>query len=263
VAHVTDVGRRRHNNQDNHLVFPLETKQAVEDSQPVFVEIEDGRLLVAVADGMGGHFGGEVASRMCVENLAKEIVPLLDGQGNGESDWSADLKKAIEISHKAVFAHAQGYAENLTMGTTLTAALLHGARAELAQVGDSRAYLFRDGNLILLTQDQTIGNQLRTRGEDSSRVDAQIQEMLIQAVGAQAEIEVVMTAVDLEPDDLLLICCDGLYKVVPPGDIVETLELEMGIHEKAMHLVTRANENGGPDNITVILTEICQVESPS
>jgi protein phosphatase len=80
-------------------------------------------------------------------------------------------------------------------------------------------------------------------------------------VGAQAEIEVIMTSIDLEPHDLLLLCCDGLYKVVPPADIVETLELEMGLHEKAMHLVTRANEGGGPDNITVILTEICQVES--
>ena len=96
-----------------------------------------------------------------------------------------------------------------------------------------------------------------------AKVDAQIQEMLIQAVGAQAEIEVIMTAVDLEPQDLLLMCCDGLYKVVSPADIVETLELEMGLHEKATHLVTRANEGGGPDNITVILAEICQVESTS
>jgi len=112
-----------------------------------------------------------------------------------------------------------------------------------------------------LTQDQTIGNQLRTRGEDASKVDAQIQEMLIQAVGAQAEIQVIMTAVDLEPEDFLLVCCDGLYKVVSPAEIVETLELEMGLHEKATHLITRANECGGPDNITVILTEICQVES--
>jgi protein phosphatase len=140
---------------------------------------------------------------------------------------------------------------------------VHGARADLAQVGDSRAYLFRDGKLLLLTQDQTIGNQLRLRGEDSTNVDAQIQEMLIQAVGAQVEIEVIMTAVDLEPQDLILLCCDGLYKVVPPAEIVATLELEIGLHEKATHLVTRANEGGGPDNITVILTEICPIESTS
>jgi protein phosphatase len=254
------VGRRRRNNQDNHLVLHLEGRDASQDAEPALVEIENGRLLVAVADGMGGHFGGEVASRLCVENLAKEITDQIHAPGNGEPDLPAALRKAVEIAHKAVFAHAQGYAESLTMGTTLTAALLHGAHADLAQVGDSRAYLFRDGKLILLTQDQTIGNQLRSRGEDSSKVDAQIQDMLIQAVGAQAEIDVSMAAVDLEPDDLLLLCCDGLYKVVPPSDIVETLELGLGLHEKATHLVTRANEGGGPDNITVILTEICQAE---
>jgi len=260
IAHVTDVGRRRRNNQDNHLVLHLDTAGVAHDTELGPVEIEKGRLLLAVADGMGGHFGGEVASRLCVENLAKEVADQIR-VGGREPDLPAALQNAVEAAHKAVFTHAQGYAESLTMGTTLTAALLHGDRAELAQVGDSRAYLFRDGNLILLTQDQTIGNQLRSRGEDSSKVDTQIQEMLIQAVGAQAEIEVIMAAVDLEPQDLLLICCDGLYKVVPPSDIVETLELEIGLHEKATHLVTRANECGGPDNITVILTEIGQAEN--
>jgi serine/threonine protein phosphatase PrpC len=260
IAHVTDVGRRRRNNQDNHLVLHLDNAGVAQDTELGPVEIEKGRLLLAVADGMGGHFGGEVASRLCVENLAKEVTDQIRAGGH-EPDLPGALLNAVEAAHKAVFTHAQGYAESLTMGTTLTAALLHGDRAELAQVGDSRAYLFRDGNLILLTQDQTIGNQLRSRGEDSSKVDAQIQEMLIQAVGAQAEIEVIMAAVDLEPQDLLLICCDGLYKVVPPSDIVETLELEIGLHEKATHLVTRANECGGPDNITVILTEIGQAEN--
>jgi protein phosphatase len=263
VAHVTDVGRRRRNNQDNHLILPLDGSGVPQDLGGGLVGIENGRLLVAVADGMGGHFGGEVASRLCVENLAKEIVNQLQASGNGPPDLPVALQNAVQAAHKVVYAHAQGYAENLTMGTTLTAALLHGAGAELAQVGDSRAYLFREGNLILLTQDQTIGNQLRTRGEDSSKVDAQIQDMLIQAVGAQEAIEVVMTAVDLELQDFLLLCCDGLYKVVSPEDIVETLELDIGLQEKATHLVTRANECGGPDNITVILTEICQVESTS
>jgi len=263
VAHVTDIGRRRRNNQDNHLVLPLDGKGVPREGEPGLFAIENGPLLVAVADGMGGHFGGEVASRMCIENLAKEFVVQLQVTGNGQAGLSAALHKAVEVAHKTIFAHAQGCAEKPTMGTTLTAVLLHGARAELAQVGDSRAYLFRGGKLILLTQDQTVGNQLRCRGEDTTGVDAQIQEMLIQAVGAQPGIEVIMTAVDLEPKDIVLLCCDGLYKVVPPAEIVEILELKMGLDEKAAHLIARANDGGGPDNITVILTEICQVESAS
>lgn len=263
IADVTDVGLRRHNNQDNHLVLLLGDNGAAPNRERGLLEFSKGHLLVAVADGMGGHYGGEVASRLCVENLTKEIGNQIQSADNGQPSLPAALQKTVEVTHKALFAHAQVYAENLTMGTTLTAALLHGRRAELAQVGDSRAYLYRDGNLILLTQDQTIGNQLRSRGEDFAKVDVQIQEMLVQAMGAQAEIEVIMTAVDIEPDDLLLLCCDGLYKVVAPEDIVETLESELGIPEKAAKLVARANECGGPDNITVILAKICPVESTS
>jgi protein phosphatase len=263
VAHLTDVGRRRQNNQDNHLVLPLLASGVPQDGEPELFDIESDRLLVAVADGMGGHFGGEVASRLCVENLAKEIVDQSPASGNGQPDLVAALQRAAEATHQAVYAHAQGYAEHPTMGTTLTAGLLHGGRAELAQVGDSRAYLFRDGNLILLTQDQTIGNRLRRRGEDPAKVAVQIQEMLIQALGAQAEIEVIMTAVDLEPRDFLLLCSDGLHKVVSPEEIVETLEREMGLEEKTAHLIALANEGGGPDNITVILAEICRGESAS
>ena len=261
VAHATDVGRRRHNNQDNLLILPLGGDNVPSYAEPGLVEIEKGGLLVAVADGMGGHFGGAEASRLCVESLAKEIMTQLQVSENGDPDLPAVLQKTVEVTHQAVFAHAQGYVEKLTMGTTLTAALMQGEHADIAQVGDSRAYLFREGNLILLTQDQTIGNQLRSRGEDSTKVDAHIQEMLVQAVGAQAAIDVIMATVDLEPRDLLLLCSDGLYKVVPPADIVRTLELAMGLHEKATRLVTLANEAGGPDNITVILTEICQAES--
>ena len=257
VAHHTDVGRRRRNNQDSHLVFPLGGGEIQQGTGQGIFEIEKNGLLVAVADGMGGHFGGEVASRLCVETLTKEITAQLQLSANGHADLPAALQKTVELTHDTLFAHAQTYEEKLTMGTTLTAVLMCGAHADIAQVGDSRAYLFRDGNLILLTQDQTIGNQLRTRGEDSTTVDAHIQDMLVQAVGSQAHIEVIMVAVDLEPDDQILVCCDGLYKVVSPDDIVDTLELEAGLYEKATQLVARANEGGGPDNITVVLAEIC------
>jgi len=263
VADITDIGRHRQNNQDNHLVVLLDGDSALSNGKGEILKFDKGHLLVAVADGMGGHFGGEVASRLCVENLTKHLSNEIQAPDSSRPELPLALRRAVEATHKALFAHAQIYAEKLTMGTTLTAALLHGGRADVAQVGDSRAYLFRDGNLILLTQDQTIGNQLRGRGEDFAKLEPHIQEMLVQAMGAQADVEVIMTAVDLEPGDLLLLCCDGLYKVVSPEGIVETLEMELGLPEKAAKLVTRANEGGGPDNITVILAEICQVESAS
>ncbi len=261
VAPITDVGRKRGHNEDNHLILPLDGSAAPQSGEGSTLSIEAPGLLLAVADGMGGHHAGEVASRLCLENLAKEIVSQLQDSGTGPPDSPSALQQAVVATHRAVYSFAQENAEKQTMGTTLTAALLRGPRADVAQVGDSRAYLFRDGNLILLTQDQTYGNQLRNRGEDPSMVNAQIKEYLIQAVGAQPEINVVMTAIDIEPQDLLLLCSDGLYKVVPPEELVDILELEIPLAEKASHLIARGNENGGPDNMTVILVEFCPVEA--
>jgi len=260
VAPITDVGRRRRHNEDNHLILPLDGSGAPHSGEVSTLGIQAPGLLLAVADGMGGHHGGEVASRTCVENLAKEIVLQLSDSANGRPDVASALRQAVEATHRAVFSVAREYAKNQTMGTTLTAALVCGEHAEVAQVGDSRAYLFRDGNLILLTQDQTIGNQLRNRGEDPSLVNAQIKDFLTQAVGAQPNINVIMTSINIEPQDLLLLCSDGLYKVVTPEEMVDILELEIPLAEKAAGLIARGNENGGPDNITVILAEICPVE---
>ena len=219
VAPLNDTGQKRMNNEDSHLIFPLDESVAPQNGEENVLGFSPPGLLLAVADGMGGHIAGEVASRMCVENLAKEMTAQFLVAGATAPDLSLALRKAVEATHQSVYAHSQQHAEGSTMGTTLTAALLNGTRATVAQVGDSRAYLFRGGSLILLTQDQTIGNLLRSRGEDSDRVSSQIKEMLTQAVGAQPDIEVIMSAVDLEPGDVLLLCSDGLYKAVSPTDL--------------------------------------------
>jgi protein phosphatase len=260
VASLNDTGRKRENNEDSHLIFPLDGSVAPPSGEEKVLGLSPPGLLLAVADGMGGHLAGEVASRMCVENLAQEMKRQLLLAGVTPSDLCEALRAAVEAAHQAVYAYAQQQAQNLTMGTTLTAALLSATRATFAQVGDSRAYLFRGGSLILLTQDQTIANMLRRRGEDSERVSPQIKEMLTQAVGAQPDLEVVMSAIGLEPGDALLLCSDGLYKAVSPGEIVDCLEQAASARQKARDLVTKANGNGGPDNITVILAEIQPVE---
>ena len=256
VAPLNDIGQQRKNNEDSHLILPLDGSVAPQSGEENLLAFSPPGLLIAVADGMGGHIAGEVASRMCVESLAKEMKARSPVAGATAMDLSLALQEAVEAAHRGVYAHSQEHGEGLTMGTTLTAALLSGTRAAVAQVGDSRAYLFRGGSLFLLTQDQTIGNLLRSRGEDSDRVGSQISEMLTQAVGAQPDIEVIMSAFDLEPGDVLLLCSDGLYKVVSPGEIVDCLEQHVRSGEKARNLVKQANENGGPDNITVILAEI-------
>jgi protein phosphatase len=260
VAPLNDTGQKRENDEDSHLIFPLDGSVAPQNGEENVLGFSSPGLLLAVADGMGGHNAGEVASRMCVESLAKEMAAQFLEAGATAPDLSLALRKAVEAAHQSIYAYSQQLAESSTMGTTLTAAFLNGTRATLAQVGDSRAYLFRGGSLILLTEDQTVGNFLRNRGEDSESVSGQIKEMLTQAVGAQADIEVIMSAVDLEPGDVLLLCSDGLYKAVSPGEIVNGLEQSGSASQKARNLVMKANGNGGPDNITVILAEIQVVE---
>ena len=256
VAPFNDMGQKRKNNEDSYLILPLDGSVAPQNGEENVLAFSAPGLLLAVADGMGGHVAGEVASRMCVESLRQEMAARSPMAGAPEPDLLLALREAVEAAHRGVYNHSREHAEGSTMGTTLTAAFLNGTRAAVAQVGDSRAYLFRAGSLFLLTRDQTIGNLLRSRGEDSDRISSEIKEMLTQAVGAQADIEVIMSAIDLEPGDVLLLCSDGLYKVVSPGEIVECLEQPASAGQKAGDLVMKANENGGPDNITVIVAEI-------
>jgi serine/threonine protein phosphatase PrpC len=259
VAHLTDVGRRRASNQDHHVISLLEDPAHLPQWGVERIGIARAHLLLSVADGMGGHFGGEVASALCLSSLTKELQDYIRQGESPHPELSLTLQKAVAAANRAIFEHAQTYNEKVTMGTTLTAALLHGSRVEIAQVGDSRAYLFRNGNLVLLTQDQTVANQLRIRGEDFAVLDAQVQDMLVQAMGVQEEIDTAMTAVELEPDDELLLSSDGLHKVVSPEEIVGTLELERDLPDKVRRLVASANDHGGPDNITALLARIHQV----
>ena len=262
VAAKTDVGKNRGNNEDSHLILPLDGS-APHGYEAVTLSIQEPGLLLAVADGMGGHHAGEVASSKCVEYLARDIISSFKTVGGAQSDMASLLERAVLATHLAVYDFAQEYSKLQSMGTTLTAVLMRGVKADIAEVGDSRAYLFRDGNLILLTQDQTIGNELRGRGADPGLMTQQMQEVLTQALGSRPEIKVVMTAVDLLPEDLLLVCCDGLYKVVPPDELVEILEFDVPPTEKAARLIARANEHGGPDNITALVAEISAALSPS
>ncbi len=256
VASLSDVGRKRRNNEDNFVVCPLDGSPALSGGEEQTFGLESPGLLMAVADGMGGHFGGEVASRLGVEDLILQFFQKVQDPEVAPSDPQEILRQVVEATHKTVYAHSQEQNENLTMGTTLTVVWLMRGWATIAQVGDSRAYLFRNGNLILLTRDQTIGNLLESRGEDSMKIGEEVKEMLTQALGAQPDIEVVTSAVEVQPGDRMLLCSDGLYKLVPPEALVECLESSGDASLKAGQLISRANENGGRDNITAILAEI-------
>lgn len=254
VVPLTDIGQKRKNNEDNYLVLPLDGEVLEQTAEELSFSLSVPGLLLAIADGMGGHQCGEVASRLCVENLGEELFKRLPESSAPDTDASSLLQEAVEATHQIVYQESQTHPALEGMGSTLTAALIRGQRLTLAQVGDSRAYLIREGRLNLLTEDQTVGNLLRA--QEISPETAPINDVLTQAMGAQAGLQVVTSVAEVAPGDALLLCSDGLYKVVSPDEILDIFRSPASTRAKAESLIQRANENGGPDNITVVLAEI-------
>lgn len=254
VVALTDVGQKRKNNEDNYLVLPLDGEVLRQGAEGFTFSLAGPGLLLAVADGMGGHQSGEVASRLCVEILGDELVKLLPETGASVEHLEPSLRAAVEATHQQIFEASQKDPGLEGMGCTLTGALLSSRDAYIAQVGDSRAYLFRENHLTQLTEDQTVGNLLRAT--DNSRYGDRVNDILTQAMGAQQNVNVVMSSSAMQAGDTLLICCDGLYKIVSDAEIAAILAWEAPLRDKAERLIAQANQNGGPDNITVVLAEI-------
>jgi PPM family protein phosphatase len=222
----TDVGRGRPENEDSHLADP-----------------EDG--LYAVADGMGGHRAGEVASATAIDALK---TAYLGGQR---------VDRAIEAANTAVFAKAAEDAAFRGMGTTLTAIALHDSTAELGHVGDSRAYLMRDGSVTQVTEDHSLVEQLVREGRlTPEEAQSHPQRAIItRALGIDAAVSVDTYRIDLKPGDRLMICSDGLTNMLSDDTIAQTLRRHADPQQAADTLVDMANQAGGDDNITVILLD--------
>jgi len=225
AAAATDIGLVREGNEDSYLT-----------EEPLF----------AVADGMGGHRGGEVASQLAVETLEKRFK-----QG------ARDLPDQVQEANRVVFERSVVDEKVAGMGTTLTAALVEGDRVRLAHVGDSRAYLLRDGDLRLLTEDHTLVHRMVTEGE-ISKEEAEThpqRSVLTRALGVDNVVDVDDDTVQVRPGDRLLLCTDGLTSMVSEQAIEEALRGVPDPQEAAQRLVHLANEGGGTDNTTVVVLD--------
>ncbi|HEY3264399.1 MAG TPA: Stp1/IreP family PP2C-type Ser/Thr phosphatase [Actinomycetota bacterium] len=226
VGAATDIGLVREGNEDSYLV-----------EEPLFV----------IADGMGGHRGGEVASR-----LAIETIEALFRRGQG------GLAEQVQEANRAVFERSSSDRDVAGMGTTLTAALIDGDRLRLAHVGDSRAYLLRDGELRMITEDHTLVHQMVQQGEiTEAEAERHPQRSIVtRALGMDATVTVDEAIVDLRPGDRLLICSDGLTSMVGDDAIAAHLGRETDPQRAAEALVAEANKGGGVDNTTVIVVAV-------
>ncbi len=230
---ATDVGRVRTVNQD----LPLERPN-----------------LYAVADGMGGHVGGEVAARVAVETLeqAFERAPTLAG-----------LREAFTEANTAVWHESQANTELRGMGTTLTAMALVGEAGgrdvlALANVGDSRAYVFSNGEMVQVTDDHSLAEERMRHGEmteEEAAVHPQ-RHILTRALGVTSDVEADMWELELRAGDRVLLCSDGLTNEVEPDEMAAVLRTVPDPQEAAQRLVDIANEHGGADNITAVIVDV-------
>jgi serine/threonine protein phosphatase PrpC len=264
---LTDPGKVRESNEDQFLLAELsksllilQTSLAQDDHTRLFGG-PPGKVLL-VADGMGGVRGGRRASRVVVETVIRYVLDTMHWffrlQQGEESDLVDELKAGLAACQKAVEAAATAHPEHERMGTTLTLAYLLWPRAYVIHAGDSRAYLYRDGQLQQVTRDQTVAQRMVDQGllAADKAEDTRWAHVLSSCISARPEtLNVDIFRVSLQAGDTLLLCTDGLAKPITDADIAGHLANvpKDGAKAVAERLVAAANDAGGPDNITIVL----------
>ncbi|USB34613.1 Stp1/IreP family PP2C-type Ser/Thr phosphatase [Paenibacillus sp. YPG26] len=241
TVYVSDVGHVRSVNEDSSWVANL----------------EQGFTLGIVADGMGGHQAGDTASRLAVETIVSDLQSL--PRATSPELRREALRKAILHANEVVFQTASASVEYHNMGTTVVAILMDRREGIIGHIGDSRAYLFRQGNITQLTEDHTLVNEL-VKSRQISEEEAYNhprRNVITRALGTDAKVDVDLIHVALKEGDILLLCSDGLSSYVSKHKMAQTVGLpNVSLKDRADHLLQLALDVGGEDNITVALFEI-------
>ena len=240
-AHKSDIGQVYQQNDD-------------------YVWVDDEAGLYILADGMGGHEAGHVASQMTADTVGRAVV---DQLYRDEGPYSAQLIKrilvtAIENANATVFMAAQQAGQKRRMGTTIVVALLRTTKAYISHAGDSRAYLARGEELTQLTEDDSWGAQFAASGAKSSKEDkGRFDHFLTKSVGQESELDPSFLEIDIEPGDWLLLCSDGLWNMVDESRILSELRRAHDDPARVVDaLVLAANNAGGKDNISVVAVKV-------
>ncbi|NDO88607.1 Stp1/IreP family PP2C-type Ser/Thr phosphatase [Cellulosimicrobium composti] len=234
----SDVGLVRSNNQDSGYAGPH---------------------LLVVADGMGGHAGGDVASSIAIAALAP-----LDGESHGPDDALAELERSIDHARQDLVDRSVSDPELVGMGTTVTAILRAGNKLAMAHLGDSRAYLLRDGDLTQVTTDHTFVQHLVDTGRISAdEAETHPQRNVVMRVLGDFDIDLTpdMSVREAKPGDRWLLCSDGLSGFVSPETIAQTLLETPDVDECADHLLQLALRAGSTDNVTVVVADVVDVDA--
>lgn len=241
VAVSTDIGKIRENNQDSYYLSKI-------DEFPLFI----------IADGMGGHKAGEVASSLAVETIKNIFTEKKELLLNENTKIIEFIEEAIDEANRVVFQKANLDSDCNGMGTTITMAYLCENKVFIGHVGDSRAYLLRGNEFIQLTEDHSLVAELVRKGSISKEeaVYHPQKNIITRALGTDEKIKTDIVIKEVFNDDILLLCTDGLTNMVNEGKIKNTLQKEEDLEIVCNDLVTMANDLGGLDNITVIAVKI-------
>jgi PPM family protein phosphatase len=272
--HATShVGRVRKGNEDNYLLLHLTKSRAWTSGQEngEFViesqefEVDENGIVLAVSDGMGGAMAGEVASTMAVECVSEKLLAPEDDVDATLTPEAYDYQLIAKLYNATLYAnhlvHQQGRSDPQFqgMGATFTGIGVTPRGVDLIQVGDSRAYLIRNGKIYQVTKDQSLVQQLI----DAQQISAEeaethtLKNVILQALGAQNEIYPVSARLTPNKGDILLVCSDGLSNKVSAANMQQiVIDNYDSLEQACAELVTLANENGGEDNITVVLAKI-------
>jgi PPM family protein phosphatase len=245
---LSDIGKKRGRNEDSYLL---------NESLGLFV----------VADGMGGHSGGEFASRFAVSTIEEVIqsmnmdpeATVISGVNEDGSKFGDRLRYAIEVASQKIYDQAIFEPELKGMGTTVVALLVDETKACIANVGDSRVYLIREGVIKQITEDHSLVSEQMRAGVLSAQ-DAKthkLKNIITRSVGYQEEVNADLFYVELKKDDILVMCTDGLTNLLDDTCIQDTVLSHQGDLEAACRqLVSKANDKGGDDNITVVVCHV-------
>ncbi len=243
---ISDVGRVRNHNEDSFAIDPE-------------------RYLYVVADGMGGHSYGEVASRIAVSSILEFVTKSADEDATLPFELDSSLARhtnvlraAIRLAHERVLRAIRQDSALHGMGTTVVGLLIDAGRAAICHVGDSRAYRLRQKHLELLTQDHTWVNEQVVAGlltEQDARVHP-LKNVVTRALGGDSDVQVDVRELQVEPGDLYLLCSDGLTTMLNDQEIFERLSANAPLEEVCHRLVRDANSRGGYDNVSVVLLKV-------
>ncbi len=249
----THVGMRRDHNEDNLLILPEEN-------------------LFVIADGMGGHASGEVASKLAVDTIRQFF---LDSSQDEEITWpfeydpqldypSNRLVTAIRLANLRIFQSSVASLQFRGMGTTIVAAYLAAGNLYIAHAGDSRCYLLRGNEFRQLTEDHSLFNDFRKSGtmtpEDEKKFPHK--NIIMRALGMKDTVDVDLQVLGPEPNDVILLCSDGLSGEISDEEIAQVIGYERSLVKSSQRLVQMANEAGGRDNVTLILMRLVAGDNP-